>query len=143
MSRGMTLIELLAALVISGFVVAMAGRIFLSGNKQFLLRSGESERLGEMYRLKATVRGELTKPITRCEGDRLWLRMAVAEVELGPELKKREPDVQISAFHCLELSPDATALQEWKGGAQPPLVEYRIGFTTRGVRDSLSGSILR
>jgi type II secretory pathway pseudopilin PulG len=139
----MTLVELLAALLVSGFVVAMAGRIFLSGHAQFVKRSAESERLGILYRLKAEVRGALRDDIARCQGGGLWIKQGDAEADLQAFLKKRSPGLQDADFRCLEPAADGASLQEWTDGAQPRMVEYRLRVKTRGVLDTLAGSWIR
>ena len=139
-SRGMTLIELLAALVISGFVMAMAGRVFLSGNAQFIKRSADSERLSVMYRIKADIRGALQGEVARCEKGGLWLKAATGEADLLEMLRKKEPGLAGGWFRCLEIAADGKALQEWRIADQPPLVEYGLLVRSRGGEDSLSGS---
>ena len=141
-SRGVTLIELLAALLISAIVVAVAGRIFLSGHAQFMKRSADSAKLGSFYRSKRIVEAALKSEVVRCEGGRLWLRRNGVESELEAEVKKHDRAVKDAEFRCLEAAADGATLQPWKDGAQPRLVEYRLRFKTGGDVDSLSGSFL-
>lgn len=143
-SRGMTLIELLAALLISGFVVSMAGRIFLSGNAQFVKRSADSERLSTLYGLKAALRGALRGEVSRCGAGTVWLKGKSGETDLLVLLKKKTPELADGKFRCLEPDAAGTALQEWREAIQPPLVEYRLLLKKKkGEDDSLSGSWLR
>jgi prepilin-type N-terminal cleavage/methylation domain-containing protein len=142
-SRGMTLIELLAALLISGFVVSMAGRIFLSGNAQFVKRSADSERLSTLYGLKAALRGALRGEVSRCAGGTLWLKDKSVEIDLLTLLRKKTPELADGKFRCLEPDAAGTALQDWREAIQPPLVEYRLLLKLKGEADSLSGSWLR
>jgi prepilin-type N-terminal cleavage/methylation domain-containing protein len=140
---GLTLIELLAALVVSGFVVAMASRIFLSGHAQFVKRSAEAETLAAFYRLKAEVGGALRNEIRSCSGGRLTLRSDSGSFDLGTRLSGRLPALAEARFLCLEPDGDGADLQEWKDADQPALVEYHLEVRTRGRIDSLDGSWLR
>ena len=70
---GVTLVELLAALLISAIIVAAASRIFLSGNRQYLLRTAESQRLEELHRLKGVLQGLLKREVETCGSGRSTL----------------------------------------------------------------------
>jgi prepilin-type N-terminal cleavage/methylation domain-containing protein len=141
--RGVTLIELLAAMAVSGLVVALASRIFLSGHAQFLRRSADSEKVAMFYRLKAEVEGSLKGEVVSCTEGRLVLRSDTGDADLGAKLRKRHPEVAQSTFKCLEANPDGTSIQDWKDGAQPPLIEYRLAIRFHQGADSLTGSWLR
>lgn len=140
---GVTLIELLAALVVSAFVVAMASRIFLSGQAQFVRRSAESEKIALCYRLKGEVEAGLNNEILACSGGKLALLNDSGQVDLGDRLRTRLPALTEARFDCLEPDSTGTALQVWKDGAQPALIEYGLRLRVRGQVDSLSGSWLR
>jgi prepilin-type N-terminal cleavage/methylation domain-containing protein len=140
---GMTLIELLAALLISGFVVAMASRIFLSGHLQFLRRSADSERMNLFYRLKAETQGALAKEIVSCESGRLAFLSDSGKTDAAEWLKRRIPALSEARFACLEPASDGATLQDWKDASQPPLVEYILRVRLRGEPDSMTGSWLR
>jgi prepilin-type N-terminal cleavage/methylation domain-containing protein len=141
--RGVTLIELLAALAITGFVVAMAGRVFLSGHAQFLRRSADAEKLAAFYRLRAEVRGGLREDVGSCAGGRLMLRDENEPADLGERIRKRMPVVTEAHFLCWEIAAAGGTLQAWTESAQPALVEYRFRIRIRGKEDSLSGSWMR
>jgi prepilin-type N-terminal cleavage/methylation domain-containing protein len=141
--RGVTLIELLAAMALSGLVVALASRIFLSGQAQFLRRSADSEKMAAFYRMKAEVETDLRGEIISCAGGRLVFRSDSGEIDLGAKLRKRHPDLAQSRFACLEPDEGGSALQIWKAGAQPPLIEYRLDIRFHRGMDSLTGSRLR
>jgi prepilin-type N-terminal cleavage/methylation domain-containing protein len=138
--RGVTLIELLAAMALSGLVVALASRIFLSGHAQFLRRSADSEKMALFYRLKAEVESNLKGEIISCTGGHLVFRSDSGEADLGAKLRKRHPDLAQSRFQCMEPDPEGTALQDWKEGAKPPLIEYRLDIRFHRSMDSLTGS---
>ena len=140
---GVTLVELLAALIVSAFVVIVAGRIFLSGNHQFLARRADSERLSTLYRLKGMLRVALQGEVARCASGKLWLKEDAEEQELGTLVKARFPDMVSAEFRCLEVSADAADLVEWKDRFQPRLVEYRVVLEMDGKADSLSGSWIK
>lgn len=142
-SRGVTLVELLAALLISGFVVVLAGRIFLSGNRQYLQRFSESERLAALYRVKAGVQGALNGEVERCSGGKLWLRSDSGEMELAPMLKARFPGFASSDFRCFETGADSASLVEWTEWFQPRLVEYKVVLGLGAKSDTLSGSLVK
>ena len=137
--RGITLVELLAALVISAFVVVMATRIFLSGNRQFLERSAESDRLGGLYRLKGAVQAALKREVARCASGKLWVLESGIEKELPELLKSRFAGVAGSEIRCLEVSTDGHSLVEWQDRFQPRLIEYRIQVKTGSKTDTLAG----
>lgn len=161
--RGMTLVELLAALVLSALVVALASRLFMAGHSQFLARAFETDRLSGLIRLKSTLRQALQGEIARCEGGRLQLavvKRAAAEdgepsghgagkgagsegVDLATFLKARFPGADSLEFRCYETGPEGGDLVEWKQRFQPQLVEYRILMRTRKAADRLEGSVLR
>jgi len=140
---GLTLIELLAALVVSAFVVAMASRIFLSGHAQFVRRSAESERIALCYRLRAEVEAGLKGEILACSGGGLSLLSDTGQVDFGGRLRSRLPALTEVRFECLETDPAGAALQAWKDAAQPALIEYGLRIRVRGQDDSLTGSWLR
>lgn len=141
--KGVTLIELLSALVVSAFVVAMASRIFLSGHAQFVRRSEESEKIALFYRLKVEVEAGLKEEIAACSGGKLTLLTDSSQVDLGDRLRARLPGLTEARFACLEPDPTGTGLQEWKDAAQPALIEYGLRVRVRGQVDSLTGSWLR
>ena len=138
--RGITLIELLAALLIAGFVIVMASRIFLAGNRQFLLRSAESQRLEEFYRLKAYIQGWLKSDVEQCGAGKLSVRADGGAVDLEGAIKKHYPDLTKAVFRCLEAAPDKGSLVEWKDGFQPQLIEYRLELGRKEKSDFLEGS---
>jgi hypothetical protein len=140
---GVTLIELLAALIVSAFVVAMASRIFLSGHAQFVSRSTDSEKMALFYRLKAEAEAGLKGDILSCSGGRLTLRTDSGQVDLGDRLRARLPALTQARFDCLEPDSSGSSLQEWAASAQPALIEYLLRVRVRGKDDSLSGSWLR
>lgn len=141
--RGITLIELLAALLISGFVILMASRIFLSGNRQFLLRSSESRRLEELFRLKAVVQGILKREVVQCGGGRLSLREGDGSADAEALIKGHFPDLTSAVFRCLETGAGHEALVEWKDWFQPRLIEYQVMLKSKGVADTLKGSWIK
>jgi hypothetical protein len=140
---GVTLIELLAALVVSAFVVAMASRIFLSGHAQFVRRSEESEKIALCYRLKAEVEAGLKGEVLACSGGKVTLQTDTGQIDLGDRLQARLPALADARFDCLEPDSAGTGLQTWKDAAQPALIEYDLRIRVRGRNDSLSGSWLR
>jgi type II secretory pathway component PulJ len=141
--RGITLIELLAALLISGFVILMASRIFISGNRQFLLRSSESRRLEELHRLKAVVQGDFARDVVECAAGRLSLREGDGTVGAEKLIKAHVPGLTGASFRCLETGPGHETLVEWKDWFQPRLIEYQVMLKTNGVLDTLSGSWIK
>jgi hypothetical protein len=142
-SRGVTLVELLAALLTSGFVVALASRIFLSGNREYLQRFSESERLAVLYRIKAGVQGALIGEVERCSGGKLWLRSDSGEMELAPMLKAHYPGMASADFRCFETGADSSSLGEWTEGFQPRLVEYKVVLRQGAKSDTLAGSMVK
>ena len=143
LETGVTLIELLSALVVSAFVVAMASRIFLSGHAQFARRSAESEKIALCYRLKAEVEAGLKGEILTCAAGKLALLTDSGQIDLGARLHARLPALIEAHFDCQEPDSSGTALQAWKDGAQPALIEYGLRVQVRGQVDSVSGSWLR
>jgi prepilin-type N-terminal cleavage/methylation domain-containing protein len=141
--KGITLVELLAALVISAFVVVMASRIFLSGNRQFFERFIESDRLGELHRLKGALQGVLKRDVARCASGRLWLAEGEGEQELSELLKPRFPGMSGSEIRCFEISPDGHSLVEWRDRFQPSLIEYSIRMQRKAGTDTLAGSWIK
>gem|GEM_PF-2383589 len=138
--RGVTLVELLAALLISGFIMTMASRIFLSGNRQFLERSSESHRLEAFYGMKGFLHGALKGEVESCIGGKLWLRGPEGGTDVAVLLKSRFNDLKGAEFHCLEPSSDRSSMVEWKEWFQPRLIEYRIWIGKNGRTDTLAGS---
>ena len=143
MKRGVTLVELLAAIALSALVIALATRIFLAGNRDFLAKALETGRLERLIRLKAEVRRALSLPVARCEGGRLWLEGEAGEKEIGEILKPRFQDLRAWDFRCFEADPGNKTLRECQEGSQVRLVEYRLLLEKHGKRDSLSGSYLK
>jgi hypothetical protein len=137
------LVELLAALLLTGFIVAMASKLFLSGTIQFLHRATESRRLGDMYRLKGMIQGALKGDVTRCSSGKLWLRKGDSEKELSEAIKKHFPDMVAARFICLEAASGGTGLGEWKERFQPSLVEYSVVLGKGAKADTLAGSWIK
>lgn len=141
--KGMTLVELLAALVISALVVALASRLFLAGHNQFLARVFETDRLSAMVRLKGALHHTLQGEIGGCESGRLLLMDGDVKKDLAAFLKERFPETDSLQFKCYETGSDGGDLVEWKQRFQPQLVEYRILLKTRKAQDWLEGSVLK
>lgn len=141
--QGVTLVELLAAIVLSALVVALASRLFLGGQREFLARVFETDRLSDMIRLKGTLRQALRADISRCEGGGLHLASDTGAVDLAAHVKARFPGADTLAFRCFEIDAAGDGLTDWKERMQPRLVEYRIVLRTRGKPDRLEGSFLR
>ncbi len=145
--RGVTLVELLAALVISAILIVAASRIFLSGNRQFLLRTAESHRLEDLHRLKGVVQGLLKRDVDQCSGGKLSFRGGdggmAGEKEAEALIKGHFPDLARATFRCLETDPNHTVLVEWKDWFQPRLIEYSVILKKNGKADTLTGSWIK
>jgi hypothetical protein len=137
------LVELLAAVVLSALVVALASRLFLGGQREYLARVFETDRLSDMIRLKGTLRQALRADIGRCEGGRLQLATDTGAVDLAALVKARFPSADSLDFRCFETDAAGDGLTDWRERMQPQLVEYRIVLRTRGKSDRLEGSFLR
>lgn len=129
--RGVTLVELLAA------------RIFLTGQKQYLERLFETDRISGLVRLKGALHHALGRRIATCGAGRLALDTDSTDLDLAAWLKTRHPGADSLAFRCLELGSGLSELVDWQGRFQPQLVEYRACLTVRGRRDCLTGSVLK
>jgi hypothetical protein len=136
-------VELLAAVVLSALVVALAGRLYLGGQREFLARVFESDRLSDMIRLKGTLRQALRADIGRCEGGRLQLASDTGAADLAALVKARFPGADSLEFKCYEVDAAGDGLREWKTRFQPRLIEYRVSLRTRGRSDRVEGSFLR
>jgi len=143
MARGFTLVELLAALMVSAFIAVMAARIFHSGNVQFMRRVSDSERLAALFKLKAKLQTELKEEVSRCSFGRLWLRRGAEETELTVRLRERIPDLLSADFRCFETASDSASLVEWTDRFQPRLVEYRMVLKKGPDTDTLAGSWIK
>lgn len=142
-SRGVTLIELIVAIVISALVVGLASRLFLTGQREFLARVFESDRLSGLVRLKGALHQALRGEVTRCADGRLYIAKDGEESEMAALLKARFPESDSLDFRCYEVDAGGDKLVEWKGRFQPQLVEYRVSLKTRKIVDRLEGSVLR
>lgn len=142
-SRGVTLIELIVAIVISALVVGLASRLFLTGQREFLARVFESDRLSALVRLKGAVYQGLQGEVSRCAEGKVYLGHDSGDTEMGAWLKGRFPSADSLDFRCFEVDAGGDKLIEWKGRFQPQLVEYRISLKTRKIVDRLEGSVLR
>lgn len=140
---GVTLVELVAAVVISALVVALASRVFLSGQKEFLARVFETDRLSDLVRLKGVLHRALGGRIERCEGGKMALATDSAALDLNGWIKTRFPEADSLVFRCLEADVARGELTEWKGRFQPRLVEYRACLKMRGRAECLVGSVLK
>lgn len=141
--KGLSLVELLAAMVISALVVALASRLFMSGQMEFLARVFETDRLSALVRLKGALHQALAAEVVRCGGGKLALVGDTAKSDLSAWVKRRFPDADSITFRCFETNAGGDGLVEWKERFQPQLVEYRITLRTRGRDDRLEGSILK
>lgn len=141
--RGLTLIELLAALVISALAVALASRLYLTGHKEFLARVFETDRLSALVRVKGSLHQALAGAVARCGRGSLSLATDSADADMADWLKARFPEADSMVFRCFEVDARDGELVEWKDRFQPQLVEYRVVLRTRGKRDELKGSVLR
>lgn len=142
-SKGVTLVELLVAIVISALVVGLASRLFMSGQREFLARVFETDRLSALVRMKGALHHALIGEVSRCESGRLYLTQDGAETELGAVLKARFPGADSLDFRCFELGGAGEKLVLWSGRFQPQLIEYRIALRTRKIVDHLQGSVLK
>jgi prepilin-type N-terminal cleavage/methylation domain-containing protein len=129
MKRGVTLVELLAALVISALVVTLASRIFLSGNREFLRRVAGSEELARQYRIKARLHHLFEGTVASCSD--------------GAARLKSEGAVDSLFVKCLVVDTGGKALVPWDGSGQPQLVEYRVVIRGRYGPVRLEGSVLK
>jgi prepilin-type N-terminal cleavage/methylation domain-containing protein len=141
--RGITLIELLAALLITGFIVVIASRIFISGNRQFLLRSSESQSLERLHRVKSILQAALKGDVETCSSGSIGFRSDSIAGDGFDFLKRRVPELESAEFLCLEPDRDGTSLVEWKTGFQPGLIEYRLILNRKDKRDTLAGSWIK
>lgn len=141
--NGVTLVELLAALLVSGLVLVIASRIFLSGKHQFLSRTADSKKIETLFHLKKVLQSALNGEIEECLGGKLTLRQASTHSDLQMILKKKFPEILTANLHCLEVSSDQTSLVDWKLGFQPRLVEYTIILKNKGNLDTLLGSWIK
>lgn len=141
--RGITLVELIAALVITALVVTLASRVFLSGQKEYLARMFETDRFSALVRLKGALHQALGGRIATCGNGRMALATDSTDLDLAVWLKARHPQADSIAFKCLELDPERGDLVEWQGRFQPQLVEYRSCITVRGRNECLTGSLLK
>lgn len=145
---GVTLVELMAAIMLSALAVALASRLLLSGQNQFLARVFETDRLSALVRLKGALHQALAGEIVRCEGGRLTLGEgapsgAAAREDMAAWVKRRFPGADSVVFRCYELAAGGDGLVEWKTRFQPQLVEYGVTLRNRGKADRLEGSVLR
>lgn len=140
---GVTLIELLTAMAVSAFIVILAGRTFMMGNRQFLQRSVESDRFAALYRMKSWVEGELRKEVSRCGSGNLWLSDSAGEKDLSALAKAHFPAFVSADFHCFEPAADSASLVDWKDGFQPPLIEYKVIVRKGKQDDTLTGSWIK
>ena len=99
--RGITLIELLAALLITGFIVVIASRIFISGNRQFLLRSSESHSLERLHRVKSVLQAALKGEVETCASGSLEFGSDSVASDAVDFLKSRVPELEAAQFLCL------------------------------------------
>ena len=141
--RGITLVELIAAMVISALVVTLASRVFLTGQKEYLARVFDTDRISALVRLKGALHQSLGGNIATCDGGRITLATDSADLDLAAWLEARHPEADSLVFKCLEVEEGRGEPAEWKGRFQPQLVEYRACLEIRGRRDCLSGSVLK
>lgn len=141
--RGVTLVELLAALVISALVVTLASRLLLTGQKQYLERLFETDRISALVRMKGALHQALGRPIATCGAGRVALATDSTDLDLAVWLETRYPEADSMVFKCLEVDQGGGELREWQGRFQPQLVEYRACLAVRGRKDCLAGSVLK
>jgi prepilin-type N-terminal cleavage/methylation domain-containing protein len=139
--KGLTLLELLAALVISGFVMALAGKLFLSGQRAFHERIFDTDRLSSLLLIKGTLQQELSREILTCKNGRIELIREAATVNLSQWVQARFAEVASSEFRCFEL--DGDHLSAWENRFQPSLVEYHIKMREGGKWSEWDGSLLK
>ncbi len=139
--KGLTLLELLAALTISSMAILIGAQIFGWNQNQFYFRMRESEFLQRQYLLQETVRGQLKHEIVSCKSDHLVVWNKKEEWEVVTALRKRFPGLETLTFNCIEVDEHG-ALILWNSGIQPKLVEYEWIFTHKGLRQSHRGSWL-
>lgn len=141
-SAGVTLLELLAALALSGLVVALASRIFLLGQKEFFGRVRESERLQTLRLAQGELERALRFPVVKCGREALEVESDSGTVEMGKWLASRFPAIHRAEFECWDLGASGFSLRPASPPIRPRWVEYRL-FWSQG-RDSavLSGARL-
>jgi type II secretory pathway component PulJ len=138
-----TLIELLAALVISAIVIALVSRVFLSGHRQYLTRLLESEQLTEAIHLKRALNKTLQAKILECKSGRLKVRMNEQDQGLETWLKAEFPKTDSVSIKCFEWDETLEKLVPWESRFQPQLIEYRVLIGEGGPLNILEGSVLK
>jgi prepilin-type N-terminal cleavage/methylation domain-containing protein len=143
MNKGVTLVELLAAMVVSALVVALASRIYLSGHHELVRRITESEDLDRLYRLKAHLRKELAGEISKCDAGGIKLRADKKEIDLFMVLHVKFPTLDTLRVACLVADTLQAKMVPWAGTGQPQIVEYEAHLAQARGMDWLRGSVLR
>lgn len=121
---GVTLVELLVAIVISALVVGLVSRLFYSGQRAYLDRIFETDRLSTFFALKTFLNQALSHEVVRCGDGELSLVENSGEKKLTAWIQERFPEVEASEFRCLEV--DGEVLSVWRNRFQPDLIEYRL-----------------
>lgn len=142
-SHGVTLVELLSALVISAIVVTLISRVYLSGHREFLGRLLESDQLTALVKAKRTLDKALMGKINHCKSGHLGLVISSTKTDMETWLHSKIPTITSSSFHCFERDEATGEIVEWSGRFQPQLVEYRVQLVSKNKSDWLEGSVLK
>jgi prepilin-type N-terminal cleavage/methylation domain-containing protein len=141
--KGLTLVELLAALVISSIVVALAGRIFLSGNKGMAERANDSDRLEKLFSVKTHMQNLLTRPFLKCDREEVTVQIGRNKINLQKEIRRKFPFADSLEIKCLVADTATKSFRPWNGIGQPQLVEYQVSINGKKSIDKLEGSVLK
>ncbi|MGL1934453.1 MAG: prepilin-type N-terminal cleavage/methylation domain-containing protein [Fibrobacterales bacterium] len=135
--RGVTLIELMAAIAVSAIVLTLLGQLFLQSQKEYSSRMSESWQFQKQYLIEKTINKALYSDFEECSFGKIKVKTLKSTV--NESIYQKFPEVEAITFKCFELDPDLGIVQDWKFAIKPDLVKYQIQFV-KGV--AVDGMVL-
>ncbi len=140
--QGLTLLELMVAMTMSGFVIVMASNLFLYNFKNFHIRSHEAEALQEAFAIDHFIQKSLTLPIENCSSDQITIRENHTSLLLSKEASKKYPTLKSIKFNCLQADTASKKMEAWKKGDSPDIVQYSLNMNFKNLDWNWRGSVL-
>ncbi len=142
-SKGITILELMVAIGLSGLVLSIASMMYIKSTRQFHDRVQESDLFRSLHLINLEIENRLVEPIDKCDFGRVHYFYQDESRDLKEELKTRHPNLGSITFKCYELDPITRQIVTWETKHSPDLIEYSGTVVHKGITRTITGSVLR